>query len=136
MQRMFILYALAVGLLATGIGTVGFELYALVTRSGFNPFWFVVGGGGGLVLGRLTLWRARRRRRQIESRNRERILLDLARRRGGLLEAGEAARAVDLSQPEAQKLLETLVKQGRADIDVTDSGQTVFKFDERRQLGA
>ena len=134
MQRMFILYALAVGLLATGVGTLGFELYALVTRSGFNPFWLLVGGGGGLVLGRLTLWRARRRRRLIETRNRERVLLELARRRGGLLEAGEAGRAVDLTPAEAQKLLENLVKQGRADIEVTDSGQTVFKFDEPRQL--
>ena len=136
MQRMFILYALALALLGAGLGTVGYELYALVTRTGFNPFWLAVGGGGGLVLGRLTLWRARRQRRLIELRNRERLLLDLARRRAGTLEVGEAARAVNLSVGDAQKLLESLVKQGRADIEVTETGQTVFKLDERRLLGA
>jgi hypothetical protein len=92
-------------------------------------------GAVPLVLSGISLRSARRLRHQIEAGNREQFVIELARRRGGLLKAADVSQAVELPREEAQKLLEDLVRQGRADIDVSASGETVFSFDERRLLG-
>jgi hypothetical protein len=137
MFRMFVTYGLAIGLILLGLGTLAYEGYVALTM-GLASASFPMAAGLGvapLVVGRLALWRARARRRRIETRHREQILLDLARRRGGKLDAASAARSLDTSAAEAQRLLEDLVRKGYADIEVADDGVQLYKLDERRLLG-
>jgi hypothetical protein len=136
MLGMLVYYVLSVTLLAAGAGAAGYQLYALLFGGlGALSPQLLLGAGASVALGRLALWRGRRRRYRIETRHREQVLLDLARRRGGLLEASEAARLIDVPHDEAQRLLEGLVRQGRADIEVTEQGGTRFLVGEQRLLG-
>jgi hypothetical protein len=137
MFRMLLYYVLAMTLYATGLGVVSYSLFQLLF-SGLGavaPGLLLGGGAAPLALGALTRRRARRLRNRIEWRHRASFVRDLARRRGGMLEAAEVARAIEVPPERAQKLLEALARRGEADIEVGEAGQMRFRFDEQRLLG-
>lgn len=79
---------------------------------------------------RLTGRRAALARHATESE-----LLRLAQGRGGKLMAVEAAMAMHLSEDVVRETLDTMVGEGRAELEVTDGGNLVYTFPTLLQLG-
>jgi hypothetical protein len=121
-------------LFVLGASVLTIEGSAFLTGKAFSVPLLVGVGVVPLVVGRVALARGRSLRRRIESGHRERYLLEVARRQGGRLDAEAAARAIDASPSEAQKLIEGLVKKGHAELEVGEDGSTFLKLDERRLL--
>jgi hypothetical protein len=61
-------------------------------------------------------------------------LLRLAQARGGKLMAVEAAMAMHLAEDVARETLDTMVSEGRAELEVTDGGSLVYSFPTLAQL--
>lgn len=136
MLAMLLYYVLALSLLVTGIGAVSLEVSALLLGAAFSLPQLMLYGAAPLALGGLALGRGRALRVRVEQRHREEYLLALARQVGGLLDAAEVGKRMDLPLDVAQRLLEAVAGRGLAEMEVAESGQTYFKFDERRLLGA
>ena len=136
MVRMIVFYALAMMTFVAGMGGAGILLLG-VQSNGVAALELtgLVGSGVSLLLSAASLRQGRKIRRRIEAAHRERYVIDLARRRGGLLKAADVGQAVGMPDEDAQKLLEGMVRKGTADIDVDAVGETVFSFDGRRLLG-
>ena len=62
-------------------------------------------------------------------------IFDLARAKGGELEAADVGRAIDLSEAEADALLTELAKRpdGKVELDVDDDGRLRYRFPALRQ---
>ena len=79
---------------------------------------------------RLTGRRAALARHAAESE-----ILRLAQGRGGKLMAVETAMAMHLSEDVARETLDTMVSEGRAELEVTEGGNLVYTFPTLAQLG-
>lgn len=134
------------------IGAVGLALLSLFMLAGFLNsdaavsagarllalgITVVLPAGGALLLARshlaeksrLTGRKAALRRHATESE-----LLRLAQQRGGKLMAVEAALAMHLAEDTARETLDTMVAEGRAELEVTDGGNLVYTFPTLTQL--
>ncbi|HEQ71587.1 MAG TPA: hypothetical protein ENN69_03780 [Spirochaetia bacterium] len=89
--------------------------------AGFLP---MIGGIRRLFSGT----RKRREQREYVESDRERQILKAAHERHGRLTAAGAALATDLSIQEAQTVLEKMVKDGHASMDVTANGTIEYEF--------
>lgn len=78
---------------------------------------------------RLTGRRAELRRHATESE-----ILRLAQTQGGKLMAVEAALSLQLPEDAARDTLDTMVSNGRAELEVTDGGNLVYSFPTLAQL--
>ena len=62
-------------------------------------------------------------------------VLRLAAARGGKLMAVEVATALAMAEDTAREALDVMVSEGRAELEVTDSGHLVYSFPTLAQLG-
>ena len=81
---------------------------------------FLLTGLGGIHL--IRVGRQNRREKQ------ERLILEIAAKKGGRITPAEIAMESPLSAEEAQNILEILCKGGNAELQVTDSGALVYVF--------
>lgn len=79
---------------------------------------------------RLTGRRAALARHATESE-----IMRLAQARGGKLMAVETAMAMHLAEDVARETLDTMVSEGRAELEVTEGGNLVYTFPTLAQLG-
>ncbi|HLM69304.1 MAG TPA: hypothetical protein VK358_17320, partial [Longimicrobium sp.] len=61
-------------------------------------------------------------------------LMRLAQRNGGKLMALEAGMSLHIAEDAARATLDTMVAEGRAELEVTDGGHLVYAFPTLRQL--
>jgi dsDNA-specific endonuclease/ATPase MutS2 len=133
-------------------GAVGLALLALFMLAGFLNSDTDVSAGARLLAfaitvvlpaaGALLLVRGHYReksrlsgRRALLARHAtESELLRLAQGRGGKLMAVEAALALHLAEDVARETLDTMVSEGRAELEVTDGGNLVYSFPTLTQL--
>ena len=88
--------------------------------------------GGGLLL--RSWFRRRKHLQERKERLRQQTLqveiLKLAGANGGSLRAIDAVAELGISREEADNTLEKLAVQGAAEVDITESGELVYRFSE------
>lgn len=75
------------------------------------------------------------RRDALRRQTQEAEVLRLAGEHDGRLTAVEVVRDLAMSHDDADALLRRLVERGAADVEVTDTGLIVYRFDDIRRLG-
>ena len=95
--------------------------HALLTL-GFGVLPMVI---GGILIFRAFVQLGHRRREGIERR-----VLDLARRRNGVLTASEVARSTRLTLEESRRLLDEIHISGHCVTDLADDGTLRYRFGE------
>lgn len=114
------------------IFVVGGLANALDPREGSSALIFVLAtlffGIAPLVLGCGILMWSFRRRSQRNKETHERLILSLARQRGGRLTVADVALNTSLSSDQAQKLLEQCHLDGLSYVDVSDQGVVEYIF--------
>ncbi|AEJ62450.1 hypothetical protein Spith_2195 [Spirochaeta thermophila DSM 6578] len=76
-----------------------------------------------------------RRTRRRPSGDREKEILLVARRHGGVLTPTILAVETELTLKEAEKMLEQLASKGYASMEITDSGRIEYHFPEFKERG-
>ena len=73
-------------------------------------------------------------RAQLRRQTWESEVVRLAGRKSGRLTVVEVVGELGMSGPEAQETLESLMNQGIGDIEITDSGLLVYRFEDVQKL--
>jgi peptidoglycan/LPS O-acetylase OafA/YrhL len=88
-------------------------------------------GGGALLRSWFSRRRKARERKELLGQQTLQVeILKLAGANGGALRAIDAVAELGISQEEADAALERLAVRGAAEVDITESGALVYRFDE------
>lgn len=115
-----------------GLGGLG-----ILVGLGFQGFVPLIGGGVSMALGLRKLGQKNKKlpsgmnARQLQDfKMDDKMIIRLAKRKGGKLTVAELSRQTSLTPQQAKERLEQFHLQGKTDLHVTDDGVIVYEFIE------